>query len=114
MNRFKKKSFKDRISGSFSISVIIFVAVLVVFVYGISAISNSSVTNDKQILEDAVHRDVVHCYAVEGMYPPSVTYMQNHYGLTYDTNKFIIDYEYIGSNIMPKVSIIEKKSKQKK
>lgn len=109
MNRFTKKSFKDRISGSFSISVFIFVAVIGIFIYGISSISNSSVVNDKQILEDAIHRDVIHCYSVEGMYPPSVSYMQSHYGLIYDTNKFIVDYEYIGANIMPKVTIIEKK-----
>lgn len=112
MNRFTKPSFKDKISGSFSISLIIFIAVIGLFVYGISAVSSSSVVNSKQILEDAINHDVIHCYSVEGMYPPSVNYMQDHYGLTYDQDKFIIDYEYIGSNIMPKVTVIEKGQKK--
>ena len=108
MNRFTKKSFKDRISGSFSISLIIFVLILGLFIYGISTVSNSDVVNDKEILEEAVLHDVVHCYSVEGMYPPSVTYMEDHYGLTYDKDKFIIDYQFIGANIMPQVEIIKK------
>jgi len=108
MNRFKKADFKKRIINSFTISVIIFVAVIVLFVFGISSISNSSVVNDKEILTEAIERDIVHCYCVEGMYPPSVKYMQEHYGLTYDSDKYIIDYEYIGANIMPKFMIIAK------
>lgn len=108
MNRFKKADFKKRILNSFTISVIIFVAVIVLFVFGISSISNSSVVNDKEILTEAIERDIVHCYCVEGMYPPSVKYMQEHYGLTYDADKYIVDYEYIGGNIMPKFMIIAK------
>lgn len=108
MNRFTKPDIKKRIFSSFTVSIVIFVAVISIFIYGISAVSNSSVVNDKEILTEAINRDIVHCYCVEGMYPPSVSYMEEHYGLVYDSDKFIIDYEYIGSNIMPKVMIISK------
>lgn len=108
MNRFTKTDFKKRIFSSFTISIVIFVAIIVLFIYGISAVSNSSVVNDQEILAKAIDRDIVHCYCVEGMYPPSVKYMQDHYGLIYDQDKFIVDYEYIGSNIIPKVTIIRK------
>ena len=63
---------------------------------------------DKEILTEAIERDIVHCYCVEGMYPPNIKYMENHYGLTYDKDKFIIDYEYIGANIKPNVMIVQK------
>ena len=108
MNRFTKTDFKKRIFSSFTISIVIFVAIIVLFIYGISAVSNSSVVNDQEILAKAIDRDIVHCYCVEGMYPPSVKYMQDHYGLIYDEDKFIVDYEYIGANIIPKVTIIRK------
>jgi len=108
MNRFKKPDFKRRIFSSFTVSVAIFIAVIILFIYGISTISNSSVTNDKEILENAINHDIVHCYCIEGMYPPSVKYMKERYGLIYDEDKFIVDYEYIGGNIMPKVTIISK------
>ena len=108
MNRFKKKDFKKRIFSFSTLSIVIFIAIIVLFIYGISAVSNSSVVNDKDILTEAINRDIVHCYCVEGMYPPNVKYMQDHYGLIYDNDKYIVDYEYIGANIMPKVMIIPK------
>lgn len=108
MNRFTKKDFKKRIFSSFSLSVILFAATIILFVYGVSAVSNSSVVNDKEILTEAIEHDIIHCYCVEGMYPPSIRYMQEHYGLTYDSDKYIVDYEYIGANIMPRFMIIPK------
>ena len=108
MNRFKKPDLKKRIFSSYTISIVIFITVIMLFIYGIAAVSNSSVTNDKEILENAINHDIVHCYCVEGMYPPSVKYMEKHYGLTYDKDKFIIDYEYIGANIKPNVMIVQK------
>lgn len=108
MNRFTKPNLSKRIFSSFSLSILIFAAVIILFVSGISVISNSSVVNDQEILTEAISRDIVHCYCVEGMYPPNVQYMEDHYGLIYDSDKYIIDYEYVGANIMPKFMIISK------
>lgn len=108
MNRFKKDNFKKRIYNPMLLPIIIFTIILVIFISGIGSITSSSLTNGKQILSEAIERDIVHCYAVEGMYPPNLSYMEKHYGLTYDKNKYIVDYEYIGANIMPTVYIIEK------
>ena len=108
MNRFTKPELSKRIFSSTTLSIVIFVAILFIFIGGISTISNSSVVNDKEILTEAIERDIVHCYCVEGMYPPNIKYMEKHYGLTYDKDKFIIDYEYIGANIKPNVMIVQK------
>ena len=108
MNRFTKPVLSKRIFSSTTLSIVIFVAILFIFIGGISTISSSSVVNDKEILTEAIERDIVHCYCVEGMYPPNIKYMENHYGLTYDKDKFIIDYEYIGANIKPNVMIVQK------
>lgn len=108
MNRFTKKSIKNRIFNSFNVSILIFVAILGLFFFGVSSVSSSEITNDKEILEEAVLHDVIHCYSIEGTYPPSVSYMEKHYGLTYDKDKYIVDYQFIGANIMPQIDIIKK------
>lgn len=108
MNRFKKNNLKNKIYNPMLLPIVIFTIILLLFISGIGSITSSSLTNGKQILSEAIERDIVHCYAVEGMYPPSLNYMEKHYGLTYDKNKYIVDYEYIGANIMPTVYIIEK------
>jgi len=48
------------------------------------------------------------CYAVEGCYPPSLEYLEQHYGLLYDEDSFFIDYEYYGSNLLPEVTVLRR------
>ena len=88
-------------------SVFFFVIVIAVFLMGISFIASTSSKDQTQILTDAVNKDIIHCYAVEGYYPPSLKYIENHYGLTYDKSRYIVDYVPIGDNIMPSVTIVE-------
>ena len=111
MNRFQKPDLIKRIAGSVNFSILVFLVVIGIFLYGISALSQSSLRDEKKILMDAINRDIVHCYAVEGMYPPSAAYIEAHYGLNYDHEKYLIDYEAVGANIMPTVTIIERTGK---
>ena len=60
------------------------------------------------ILEKAVNRSITQCYALEGTYPPDMEYLTAHYGLTYDEDLFFVDYQTVGANIYPDVTIIEK------
>ncbi len=54
-------------------------------------------------------RSITQCYALEGTYPPDINYLDNHDGLTYNSDYYYIDYQYIGSNLRPDVTIIERK-----
>ncbi|MBQ6319400.1 MAG: hypothetical protein IJI23_06420 [Lachnospiraceae bacterium] len=88
-------------------SVFFFVIIIAVFLMGISFIASTSSKDQKQVLTDAVNKDIIHCYAVEGYYPPSLAYIEDHYGLTYDKSRYLVDYVPIGDNIMPSVTIVE-------
>ncbi len=70
--------------------------------------------NDRQedALRTAMERDIMHCYSVEGFYPPSLDYIKEHYALTYDSSKYLVDYQPIGNNIYPNYTIIRKANKQ--
>jgi hypothetical protein len=108
MNRFERPSLKKRIQNSVSFPIILFIAILGVFLYGISSISDTARSEEKRNLENALQRDIIHCYTVEGIYPPTLEYMEDNYGLTYDSEKYIVDYQVIGSNLMPDFHIIER------
>jgi hypothetical protein len=47
----------------------------------------------------------VFCYGTEGAYPESLAYLREHYGLQYDEDKYIVDYEIVGKNIRPQVRV---------
>lgn len=108
MNRFGKSDLGDRIRSYLPFSLILFIVIMLIFLYGVSSVSDNAALNSRQLLEDALIRDISHCYAVEGSYPPSVKYMQEKYGLLFDESRFIVNYEYIGANIMPTYNIIER------
>lgn len=108
MNRFRKSGRFTALRNVLSPGILLFVAVFIIFMIGISRVSQSSVLDERRLLEEALTRDIAHCYAVEGSYPESLTYLCDHYGLTYDTEKFLVNYEYIGANILPTFSIFER------
>lgn len=110
-NRFQNPNLRKRILESSNLSIAFFIVVICVFLFGVSFLSNSSVRDEKEILTNAINKDIVHCYAVEGFYPPTLSYIEDHYGLSYNTEKYLIDYESVGNNIMPNVMIIERNKK---
>lgn len=57
-------------------------------------------------IRDAVLRAAVECYAVEGAYPGSLEYLEDHYGLTVNHEDFIVTYEVFASNLPPDVQVL--------
>lgn len=82
---------------------------LIVFFLGLSSIQDNTLQKQQESLETALERDIIHCYAVEGFYPPSLAYIEEHYGLTYDKELFFVDYQPVGTNIRPSYTIILRK-----
>lgn len=108
MNRFDNESKKNRIFGSITVSVVIFGLIIGAFINGVSFLSKESQYDEKEALINALDRDVAHAYAVEGAYPKSIEDIEEKYGLTYDHDKFIVDYKSIGANIYPAITVIER------
>jgi len=88
------------------ISLVIFICFLIFLYFGTITVSKSSRNETKQTLENAVRRAVIQCYAIEGMYPPNIEYLENHYGLIIDHNNYVVHYEAFASNILPDISVI--------
>lgn len=88
------------------LSIAAFIILFVLFYSGITSVSKTNKDKQKESLETALHRSITQCYTVEGAYPPSLTYIKDHYGLTYDESLFFVDYQPIGANIMPDVTVI--------
>jgi len=108
MNRFNKKKSVFMFLRKLKLSLLAFLILLLLFLYGINTVSTTTKDKQRESLETAINRNIIHCYAVEGTYPPSLAYMEEHYGLTYDKDLFFVDYQAIGANILPDVTIITK------
>ena len=61
----------------------------------------------RQQLETALRRAAVACYAAEGIYPPTLDYLSEHYGVQI-SDQYIVFYEIFASNLMPDITVLEK------
>lgn len=108
MNRFEKAHFPAIKYLSKVIPIVFFVFLLVLFIRGINSVSATTEAKQMESLETALERSIAQCYAVEGAYPSDVNYLTSHYGLTYDHEKYIVNYTYYGSNIYPEYIVLHR------
>jgi len=82
-------------------------AVLLIFMSALSNLQDGRMSEGRQQLEDAVRRGAVACYAAEGIYPPDLEYLEEHYGIQVDRERYTVMYEAFASNLMPDITVLE-------
>ena len=78
-------------------------------IYGINQTSSVAKQEERMILERAIKRAAVQCYAIEGIYPPNLEYIKEHYGIVIDYRDYNIYYEVFADNIMPEIQVLERR-----
>jgi len=87
---------------------ILFTALMMgMIVFGLQQTEESSRAEGTRILEESIRRAVVLAYAVEGRYPQSVEYIEEHYGIIIDRTKYVVHYNIFASNLIPDIAVIE-------
>lgn len=71
-------------------------------------VENSSKEKNLEQVEDAVQKAVLNCYSIEGVYPPTLEYVEEHYGLQVDHARYDVFYEIFADNIMPEITVLPK------
>lgn len=85
--------------------ILLFAAIMLWVVVGIN--SARDMTEEKRLenVKQSVVNGAVLCYSVEGVYPESLGYLRENYGVKYEENKYLVHYRYLGADIMPTVSV---------
>lgn len=104
------KRFSIRGALSYIIPLAIFAAMLAWFLLAIHSADSSAKQKELSALRATVENGVTICYATEGIYPESVEYLTENYGLIYDSDKYIIDYDRFADNIRPTVRVFERQA----
>lgn len=74
----------------------------------INALAGDLETRRQDSIRGAVLRAASQCYAVEGVYPDSLNYLEDTYGLLINHNKYIVSYDCYASNRPPKVQVLKR------
>lgn len=97
-----------KISGNFSL--LAFLLLMVGVLFSIRYIENKTSEESVQVVESNIRKAAISCYAIEGAYPQTMDYLEDHYGLQFDHDKYVVEYDIIGSNVMPWIAVAEKGS----
>lgn len=62
----------------------------------------------REQLETTLRRAAVACYAAEGIYPPTVDYLTEYYGVQINSDRYIVYYEAFAENLMPNITVLRK------
>ena len=86
-------------------TILLFVAVAAAAVWGLGRTGASASEQGLEATERMVRRAVVECYALEGAYPPDLDYLEAHYGIRIDAERYYVYYRAYGQNIMPEIAV---------
>ena len=89
------------------LAAVMILAVLLWFFTAMGNLNRDSGDEGRQQLETALRRSAVACYAAEGVYPPTLEYLTEHYGVQIE-DEYIVFYEIFASNLMPDITVLEK------
>lgn len=106
MNRFGKISKKSHMLRRIASSAAVLFWGIAALMCGISSVRKNADESYMKSLQLALQRSAVHCYAIEGRYPESLDYLQEHYAISWDSSQYVVDYEIVGANRMPIITVI--------
>lgn len=102
------KRFSFRNALDYILPCSLFAAAIVWLGVSLSNTSEAARRRELEAVRTTVENGITMCYAVEGAYPPSAEYLRENYGVTYDTERYIVHYEIFANNIRPTVNVIER------
>ena len=89
-------------------AILIFVALIAALIILVNNITVRGGDQELEMVRDAVKNSALTCYAVEGIYPAELDYLQEHYNLSYNEERYKVYYEAFASNLMPYIRVVER------
>lgn len=92
------------------LGVLLFAAVAVWMVRGVGEASRLSDREGLRMAEQAVRQAAASVYALDGAYPASYEDLKTRSGLAVDEEKYYVSYDIFASNLMPQITVIERRA----
>ncbi len=102
MHLYERKRSKNR---GLLAAGLVFLIVAALLIASLAFTSQKNTAEETAVLENALIRAVVTCYAVEGKYPPDLDYICQNYGVAVDAERYAVYYDAFASNVMPTVVV---------
>ena len=101
---------KERKELGWIAKLLLIAAMMFVFAFSLMQLDRGSSEMQRQQLEDSIRRACISCYSLEGIYPPTLQYLQDNYGLQINDEHYAVFYDIFAENIMPDITVVMKES----
>lgn len=89
--------------------LLVVIAGMVLYMAGsMNDFASTNTQRQVQAIEQAITTAMLQCYALEGSYPPNLEYLQDHYGVLLDHEKYYYLYEVFAKNVRPSITVTSK------
>ena len=112
MNILESKGIQIRRFARHLIPILFAMLLCTLFYMGIVHTQANSLEKEQVTLSRALEGGAVRTYALTGRYPQSLSELLSDYHITYDTEKFVVEYVPNGSNLLPSISVLPVKAKK--
>lgn len=106
MNIFETKKMRFRRFLGRLIPILATVVLCMLFYGGVSLTQRDSLVKEQNTLTQALEGGAIRTYALTGQYPQSLGELLTDYHITYDKEKFVVEYIPNGSNLLPSISVL--------
>ncbi len=96
-------------TGWVRLTLLLLVAAIIAGLVFSAASGRKMLAGGIDAVREAVERSARQCYAVEGVYPPSLEYLQDNYGLQINTEDFYVTYDAFASNLPPAIRVTSRR-----
>ncbi len=83
--------------------------VLLLFWTAVGNLDQGQRAQGQEQLEVVLRRSAMACYAAEGAYPADLDSLCRRWGIQYNEEQYTVIYEPIASNLMPQITVLERK-----
>ena len=94
----------------FLLPALLLILICILFIAGIGHASEHTVAKERSALEQTLKSSAIRTYAMTGEYPEDLSQLLDDYHITYDRNRFLVEYIPNGSNLLPSISVITRKN----
>ena len=101
---------KEKKELGWLIKIVLLAAAALFFLFSLKGLDKGSSELQRRQLEDSIRRACVSCYSIEGIYPPTLQYLQDNYGIRINDKHYAVFYEIFAENIMPEITVVSKQA----
>ena len=106
MDIFETKGMRFRRRVKRLLPILFTVILCFLFYIGIAHTQTDSLEKEQITLSHALEGGAIRTYALTGRYPQSLAELLSDYHITYDSEKFVVEYVPNGSNLLPSISVL--------